>query len=104
MGLPLCHTEGVTFVRVSLRLDFLDLCTITLAISCVLRGNYYIELPQNTVQLINGSNKAYNLTTFTGAADLRTLSPSDIQRDLLSETHQDGPFDLFQLAFNLTSC
>jgi hypothetical protein len=99
-----CRAEGVTFVRVSLRLDFLNLCTVTPASSCVLCGSYYIELPQNTVQLIGGSNKAYNLTTFTGAADLRTLSPLEVQRDLLSETHQDGPFDLLQPAFNLTSC
>jgi hypothetical protein len=99
-----CRAEGVTFVRVSLRLDFLNLCTITPAFSRVLCGSYYIELPQNTVQLIDGSNKAYNLTTFTGAADLCTLSPSEIQRNLLSEMHQDGPFDLLQPAFNLTSC
>ncbi len=100
----LCRAEGVTFVRVSLGLDFSELCTITTAPSHVLHGSYYIELPQNTVPLIDGSNNAYNLTTFTGAADLRTLSPSKIQRDLLSETHQDGPFDLLQPAFSLTSC
>ena len=28
----------------------------------------------------------------------------EIQHDLLSEMHQDGPFDLLQPAFNLTSC
>jgi hypothetical protein len=85
-------------------LDFLDLNTIVPAPSCVLFGEYYIELPQRTVQLLNGHNVAYNLTTFLGAADLRTLSPLEIQRDILNEMHQDGPFDLLQPAFNLTSC
>ncbi len=36
----LCRVEGVTFVQVSLRLDFSNLCTITPASSCVLHGSY----------------------------------------------------------------
>jgi hypothetical protein len=85
-------------------LDFLDLNTIVPAPSCVLQGKYYIELPQGTVQLMNGNNVAYNLTTFLGAADLWTVLPTEIQRDILDEMLQDGPFDLLQPAFNLTSC
>ncbi len=54
--------------------------------------------------MLNGHNVAYNLTTFLRAADLRTLLPLEIQRDILDETHQVGPFDLLQPAFNLTSC
>jgi hypothetical protein len=100
----MCRPEGVKFVRVHLGLDFLDLNTIVPAPSCVLRGEYYIELPQWTIQLLNGHNVAYNLTTFLGAADLRTLLPLEIQHDILNETHQDGPFDLLQPAFNLTFC
>jgi hypothetical protein len=100
----MCRADGVKSVRVHLRLDFLDLNTIIPAPNCVLCGKYYIKLPQQTVQLLNGHNVAYNLTTFLGAADLRTLLPLEIQRDILNETHQDGPFDLLQPAFNLTSC
>jgi hypothetical protein len=91
----MCPTENVKFS---------DLNTIVPAPSCVLRGEYYIELPQRTFQLLNGHNVAYNLTTFLGAADLRTLLPLEIQRDILDEMHQDGPFDLLQPAFNLTFC
>ena len=100
-----CRSEGVTFVRVNLRLDFSELRTSSPSkAGCVLRGSYYIELPQNTVQLEDANKRAYNLTTYTGVADLRTLSPEEIQRTILSETHQDGPFDLLQPAFNLSSC
>ena len=53
-----CRAEGVTFVRVSLRLDFADLRTSPSAASCVLRGSYYIELPQNTVQLEDANKRA----------------------------------------------
>jgi hypothetical protein len=100
----MCRAEGVKFVRVHLGLDFLDLNTIVPAPSCVLHGKYYIKLPQRTVQLLKGNNVAYNLTTFLGAADLRTLLPLEIQHDILNDMHQDGPFDLLQPAFNLTSC
>ena len=69
-----CRAEGVTFVRVSLALDFSDLSTIDPPPACVLRGTYYIELPQGTVPLTNGAGNAYNLTTYLGPADLTTLS------------------------------
>jgi hypothetical protein len=100
----MCRAEGVKFFGVHLRLDFSDLCTIVAAHSCVLHGEYHIGLPQQTVQLLNGNNVAYNLTTFLGAADLRTLLPLEIQHDILDEMHQYSPFDLLQPAFNLTSC
>ncbi len=102
-AVAMCQAEG-EFVRVHLGLDFSDLNTIVPAPSCVLLGKFYIKLPQRTVQLLNGHNVAYNLTTFWGAADLWTLLPLEIQRAILDETHQDGPFDLLQPAFNLTSC
>ncbi len=100
----MCCAEGVKFVRVYLGLNFLDLNTIVPAPNCVLQGKYYIKLPQRTIQLLIGNNVAYNLTTFLGAANLRTLVPLEIQHDILDEKHQDGPFDLLQPAFNLTSC
>jgi hypothetical protein len=54
--------------------------------------------------LINGAGNPYRLTTFTGAADLRTLTAEAITRDILDATHQDGPYDLLEPSFNLTSC
>jgi hypothetical protein len=44
-----CCAEGVKFVWVNLALDFSDLTTIDPPPDCILRGTYYIELPQRTV-------------------------------------------------------
>jgi len=61
-----CHAEGVKFVRVSLALNFSNLSTIFPPPACVLRGSYYIELPQQMVHLMNGAGNPYNLTTYLG--------------------------------------
>jgi len=99
-----CHDEGVKFVWVSLALDFSDLSTILPPPTCVLRGSYYIELPQRMVQLTNGAGTQYNLSTYLGIGDLRTLTPDAVKREILDETHQDGPFDLLEPPFNISSC
>jgi hypothetical protein len=99
-----CHAEGLKFVHVQLNLDFANLNTICPVPSTILRGEYYIQLPQRTVQLTNEQSVAYNLTTFIGAADLRTLSAGEVKQDIINNTHQDGQFDLLKPAFNLTLC
>ncbi len=84
-----CHAEGLKFVCIQLNLDFVDLNTICPAPSTILRGEYYIKLPQHTVQLTNDRGVAYTLTTFNGAADLRTLSAAEVKWDIIYDTHQD---------------
>ena len=99
-----CRSSGVKFVRVQLALVYADLNRIDPAPNCVLRGEYYIQLPQDTVDLVNAAGTAYRLTTFNGPADLRTLTMDNIRLLILSATHQDAPYDLLELVFNLTSC
>jgi hypothetical protein len=88
-------------------LDFADL-TIAAAANpapnVVLRGEYYIQLPQSSRDLVNGTGGGYKLTSWLGPADLRTLSTVDIQCKILDIMHQDGPFDILAPSFNLTSC
>jgi hypothetical protein len=78
-----CRSAGVKFVRVQLELDFADL-TIAAAANpapnVVLRGEYYIQLPQSSRDLVNGAGGNYKLTSWLGQADLRMMSPSDVQR------------------------
>jgi hypothetical protein len=79
-----CRSSGVKFVRVQLALDYADLNQIDHAPNCVLRGEYYIQLPQDTVDLVNAAGTAYRLTTFNGPADLRTLTMDDVRLLILS--------------------
>ncbi len=44
------------------------------------------------------------LMTFLGAADLRTLTPPKVQRNILDSTHQDGPYGLLAPSFNTSPC
>ncbi len=99
-----CRAPGVKFVRVQLALDYADLNRIDPAPNTVLRGEYYIQLLQDTVNLTNAAGNAYHLTTFTGPADLRTLSINDVKCTILDATHLDAPYNLLKPVFNLTSC
>ena len=92
------------FVRVQLALDYADLNRIDPAPNCVLRGKYYIQLPQDTVDLINAAGNPYRLTTFAGPADLRTLTMDNVRLLILDATHQYAPYDLLEPVFNLSSC
>ena len=99
-----CRPADVRFARVQLALDFRDLCTAAAPTdNTTLRAAYYIELPQSVVVLTNGAGANYNLTTFHGAADLRTLSVDEIRRDVLSQVFQDAPVELVEAAFNLAT-
>jgi len=102
-----CRAAGKKFVRVQLELDFANLTTAAAtapAPNVILREEYYIQLPQSSIDLLNGTGVGYRLTTWLGAADLRTLSPEEVKRDILGMTYQDGPYDLLAPTFNLTTC
>jgi hypothetical protein len=58
-----CCAPSVKFVRVQLALDYADLNRIDPAPNTVLHGEYYIQLPQDTVNLNNAAGNAYCLTT-----------------------------------------
>ncbi len=51
--------------------------------------------------MTNGNGNAYNLMTFHGPDDLRTLSPADVKEQLLDKTLQDGPVELMLASFGL---
>jgi hypothetical protein len=53
--------------------------------------------------MTNGHGNAYTLTTFHGTADLRTLSPQQIQTKILDHTLQDGPVELLPASVAATS-
>ena len=98
-----CRKKDVKFVRVQLMIDYAPLVNANPLGAMVLRTEYYIELPQTSVQVRDGAGTAYNLLTFHGPADLRTMSPAAVQVQLLDVTFQDGPVDLQPSKFNLSS-
>ena len=53
--------------------------------------------------MTNGAGSAYNLTTFHGTEDLRTLTSQEIQAEILDFTLQDGPVELQAASFGATS-
>jgi hypothetical protein len=97
-----CH-KNVKFVHVQLSVNFIDLVTIDNPGPTTLRGEYFIKLPQTTCQLTTGAGTAYNLTTFHGTADLRTLTSQEIQAEILDLSLQDGPVELQAASFGATS-
>ena len=70
--------KNVKFVHAQLSVNFIDFVTINNPGPTNLRSEYVIKLSQTTRQLTNGAGTAYNLTTFHGTADLRTLTSQEI--------------------------
>jgi hypothetical protein len=66
-----------------------------------IRALYYIELPQGSRALTNGAGGPYNLVSFLGAADLRTLTPVQVCDNILLVVQQDAPVLLQASDFNL---
>jgi hypothetical protein len=96
--------QGVKFDRVQLRLDFSSLANAGVTNNvCILLEEYYIELPQSTKAMNTGNNQAYNLTTWQGPANLKSMSFDEVKTNILDITLQNGPVDLLPAAFGLTS-
>jgi hypothetical protein len=72
----------------------------TLPIVCV---SYYFKLPQSTHVMISGNGQAYTLMTYAGLEDFRTLSPANIQLQILAACMQDSPILLKASDFTLPS-
>jgi hypothetical protein len=101
-----CCAAGIKFVCIQLELDFTDLAiaTTNLAPNIILQGEYCIQLPQSSINLVNGNQVNFRLTTWLGAADLCTLPSMEIKCNILNIMHQDGPFNFLAPSFNLSSC
>jgi hypothetical protein len=70
----------------------------TQPILCV---SYYFELPQPTRAMIGGNGQAYTLVTYAGPKDFCTLSPANVQLQILAACMQDSPILLKVSNFNL---
>ena len=90
-------------MQVQCTLDFVGLTTVNpYPVATILRVSYYIELPQTSPAMTNGTGAAYTLVSFLGVDDIRTLTPETVKADILIPVHQDGPIMLAASDFNLT--
>ncbi len=95
--------QHIKFVRLQLSINFIDLVTIDHPGPTTLQTEYYIKILQTTRAMTNENCTGYNLTTFHGAVDLRTLSLQEVQAVILDHTLQDGPVELQPASFGVTS-
>ncbi len=87
-----CRSQDVRFVWVKYTLDFnLRQHMVRNPIPPILCVSYYFELPQSTCAMISGNGQAYTLVTYAGPKDFRTLSPANIQLQILPACMQDSP-------------
>jgi hypothetical protein len=98
-----CCRANVKFVRVQITLNFCTLVSVEPPGITTLQVVYYIELPLTSRAMVNGAGAGYNLVTFHGADDLRTLQSAEVQATILNQTLQDGPYDLKPASFNLST-
>jgi hypothetical protein len=97
-----CWKQDVRFVRVQCTLDFTPLIMVDpYPVSSILQVSYYIKLPQTMQGMMNGTNVAYNLTSYLGPDNLRTLTPNTVRATILRPVLQDGPVLLEAPDFNL---
>ncbi len=97
-----CRSQGVRFARIQCVLDFASFVTaVPYPTSTILRVSYYMELPQESRAMTNGAGAVYNLLSFLGVDDLRTLTPPEVKATILDPCLQDGPVLLKASDFNL---
>ena len=97
--LPTCRQPDVRYVRVSCTVDFARL--ISVPGPTVLRVGFYVKLPQTTRVMVNGVGANYNLTSWLGADDLRSLTREEVRSQILEPCLRDGPITLGVADFNL---
>jgi hypothetical protein len=102
-----CRSASIKFFQVQLELDYSNLATMPAGLPAsktVLRGKYYIQLPQATKDLDNEKGTPYHLMTYLGVNNISALSSAEVKQNILDVTHQDGPYNLLTPSFNFTSC
>ena len=88
-------------MRVQLSLDFANLLGLRNVGATVLKLMYYIELPQTSVNMTNGANVAYVLTTYHDPANITAMTAKQVLNDIINPCLQHGPITLSGANFNL---
>jgi hypothetical protein len=102
-ALASCRKSDVRFVRVQITLDYTALFAAGHTGPKSIKSMYYIELPSTSVPMLNGHGVAYNLLTYHGPADLRTMTAAEVLTQIVNPCLQQGPITLENADFNLAA-
>ena len=91
--------NDIAFANVSVTFDFGRLVPVDKR-PCVFPVEFYIELPQATVQIRNGHNVVGPITSFVGPSDICTLTPAVFKTTILDPCRQTKLISLNPPAFN----
>ncbi len=89
-----CRKSDVRFVRVQITLDYVALFAVGHTGPISIKSMYYIELPNTIAPMINGNGIAYNLSTYHGPADIRTMTAAEVLTEIVDPCLQMGPITL----------
>ena len=98
-----CRKLDVPFVRVQITLDYATLFATGHTGPTSIKSMYYIELPNTIAPMINGNGIAYNLSTYHGPADIRTMTAAKVLTKIVDPCLQMGPITLENADFNLAA-
>jgi hypothetical protein len=96
-----CHQKDVCYVCVQLSLDFAGLLGPQHVGASVIKSMYHIELPQTSVNMTNGAEAAYVLTSYHGPANITLMTAEQVLVDIINPCLQRGPISLSHANFNL---
>jgi hypothetical protein len=99
--LAACHQQDVRFVRVQVSLDFAHLLSAAHVGATVLKSMYYLELPQQLVNMTNSAGAAYVLTTYHVPTNITVMTAQEVNNNIIRPCLQHGPITLSNADFNL---
>jgi hypothetical protein len=98
-----CRKPDVCFIRIQITLEYAALFAAGHTVPTSIKSMYYIELLITTIPLTNGAGGAYNLTTYHGPGDLRTMTAAKVLTQIVDPCLQQGPITLKNANFNLAT-
>ena len=79
-----CRFPDMRFIHLQLKLDFAPVAPGASG-GTISKAMCYIELPQSSIDFVNGVGVIRSLVTFHGTADVRTLSVHDLWTEVLDQ-------------------
>jgi hypothetical protein len=98
-----CRKPDVRFVHVQITLEYAALFAAGHTDPTSIKSMYYIELPITSAPMVNCHGVAYNLSTYHGPADLRTMTAANVLAQIVDPCLQMGPITLKNADFNLAA-